>query len=689
MARYWVGGSGTWDGTTTTNWSASSGGAGGASAPTSADDVIFNSASNATAYTVTISGGATVCRSVTVAGPASGNVTFSGTTAWSVYGSFTLPASGITWSYSGTITFASTSTGNTITTNGISLTSTPIVFNGSGGGWTLGSALTNTTVTFTNGTFSTGNYNCTGTVWTNSGTGTTSVSLGSSTITLANTNGWSFGTTTGLTFNAGTSTINLSNTGITFAFGGLTYNNVNFNSTINNSSIGITGSNTFANLTIATPGGTGVRPVNFSANQTITGTFTANGGSYTNRMLIQSNTLGTAFTITAATVSVSYADFRDITGAGAGTWSGTSLGDCGGNSGITFTGAKTVYWNLAGSQNWSATGWATSSGGTPAAANFPLAQDTAIVDQNSAITTLTMDYVWNVGTVNMSARTSAMTFTYTSLAIVYGDWSNGTGVTIGGSSPVPFNGRNKTQTITSNGVQMFGITINAIGGTVAINGNFTTYATTLTSTLTYGTLDLTNGGAGNYTFSTGLFSSSNSNTRAITFGSGQITCTGSGTAFTTATKTNLTITVGTGTISMTSASAKTFAGGGATFPTLNQGGSGALTIQGANTFTNITNTVQPATITFPASTTNTFTNFSLSGTAGNLITINSSTSGTRATVSKSSGTVSVNYLSIQDSAATGGASWYAGANSTNVSNNTGWIFTAPPTGQNSNFFAFF
>jgi hypothetical protein len=43
--RYWVGGSGTWDAVTTTNWSATSGGAGGASAPVAADAVIFDSAS--------------------------------------------------------------------------------------------------------------------------------------------------------------------------------------------------------------------------------------------------------------------------------------------------------------------------------------------------------------------------------------------------------------------------------------------------------------------------------------------------------------------------------------------------------------------------------------------------------------------------------------------------------------------
>ena len=61
-------------------------------------------------------------------------------------------------------------------------------------------------------------------------------------------------------------------------------------------------------------------------------------------------------------------------------------------------------------------------------------------------------------------------------------------------------------------------------------------------------------------------------------------------------------------------------------------------------------------------------------------------------LSKSSGTVSVGYLSIRDSNATGGAGWYAGTTSTNVSNNLGWIFTAPPTPGGAyagNFFAFF
>lgn len=54
--RYWVGGTGTWDGSDTSHWSASSGGSAGASVPTGGDDVFFNASSGA--GTVTNSGGA-------------------------------------------------------------------------------------------------------------------------------------------------------------------------------------------------------------------------------------------------------------------------------------------------------------------------------------------------------------------------------------------------------------------------------------------------------------------------------------------------------------------------------------------------------------------------------------------------------------------------------------------------------
>lgn len=54
--------------------------------------------------------------------------------------------------------------------------------------------------------------------------------------------------------------------------------------------------------------------------------------------------------------------------------------------------------------------------------------------------------------------------------------------------------------------------------------------------------------------------------------------------------------------------------------------------------------------------------------------------GTPFTLSKASGTVTADYLSLKDSTATGGATFYAGSHSTDVSGNSGWIFTDIPSG---------
>ncbi len=51
--RYWVGGTANWDGTAGTKWSATSGGAGGASVPTVADDVFFDANSGTGIVTLT------------------------------------------------------------------------------------------------------------------------------------------------------------------------------------------------------------------------------------------------------------------------------------------------------------------------------------------------------------------------------------------------------------------------------------------------------------------------------------------------------------------------------------------------------------------------------------------------------------------------------------------------------------
>jgi hypothetical protein len=156
-----------------------------------------------------------------------------------------------------------------------------------------------------------------------------------------------------------------------------------------------------------------------------------------------------------------------------------------------------------------------------------------------------------------------------------------------------------------------------------------------------------------------------------------------GSQWTCTTATGLTVSGLGATLTMTNASAKTFAGGSANWGaiTLDQGDAGQLTISGSNTFANISNSYNATAATsirFTSGTTQTVLDFTAAGTSGKVLTIDSTTPGTAATLSKATGTVSVDYLSIQDSTATGGATWYAGSNSTNVSGNTGWVFDAAP-----------
>jgi hypothetical protein len=74
----------------------------------------------------------------------------------------------------------------------------------------------------------------------------------------------------------------------------------------------------------------------------------------------------------------------------------------------------------------------------------------------------------------------------------------------------------------------------------------------------------------------------------------------------------------------------------------------------------------------------------------NYVILSSTTAGTQATLSKASGTVSVSYVKIKDSIATGGATWLAQTTNGNIDNgnNTGWIFGAY-SANNSKFLAFF
>jgi hypothetical protein len=76
-SRFWVGGTGTWDGSTTTNWAATSGGAGGQSVPGSSDTVTFDASSGGGTVTVAASIGGTETIQSLTAGAFTGTLDFS------------------------------------------------------------------------------------------------------------------------------------------------------------------------------------------------------------------------------------------------------------------------------------------------------------------------------------------------------------------------------------------------------------------------------------------------------------------------------------------------------------------------------------------------------------------------------------------------------------------------------------
>lgn len=188
--RFWVGGSGTWDASDTSHWSATSGGASGASVPTSSDTVTFDSNSGAAA-------------TVTIAAAAAAAVTIN--------------KSDLTLTHSA---------GSTVTG----------------------------AVTLTTGTLNTNGQTCSWASFSSSNSNTRTLTLGASAISLTGTGTvWGCGTSTNLTVTANTATITLStasSTARTFAGGGKTYGTLTYTVASSPGSLTLTGANTFSTLNV-------------------------------------------------------------------------------------------------------------------------------------------------------------------------------------------------------------------------------------------------------------------------------------------------------------------------------------------------------------------------------------------------------------------------------------------------------
>lgn len=432
--RYWVGGTGTWNTTNTANWSATSGGAGGATVPTIDDDVFINNGSSTAAFTITANTAGIICNNLTVSG-LNGALTFTtGTTGntINVSGNLSFPSTGnrVNNMTAGEFNFRPKKLVggiNTIDLGGTSLFNVFFYNQSAAGdrppdgtyGWSLTSNFNATgTVTHNGGSLSLNNINFNAVAITNTATAyKRSIDFGSATITLSSTANSVIGTistTTNLTsFNCGTSTLKLTGATVAFLPTNSTFYNVEFNNSAQ-TAITIGSSGTFNNLTFAPRASVGISTVTLTNGITLTvnNLLSINSGNANakTRIAIVSSTVGTPATINATNKTISDADFRDITATQ--NLSGTRLGDCGGNTNITFDASKTVYLNTPTGGDWSVLNWSSTIGGATNDAYYPLPQDQALLDDVglNANATISSASLYNMPALRNGARTLNLTF---------------------------------------------------------------------------------------------------------------------------------------------------------------------------------------------------------------------------------------------------------------------------------------
>lgn len=648
--RYWVGGSGDW--ASTTKWSATSGGASGASVPTSSDDVIINSSSGSP--TITTTGGTRSCLTLTTTGA---TCTFSTSGFVDVYGNATLSS---TTTFS-TATLRMRATG-TLSQNGATLSSGLTITAGAAGVVTLGSNLATggtSDIELVSGTLntSTSNYSITcDELLANNSTTARGLTLNASTVNVVT---WTMGSLSGLTISAGTSTINCA--GGDFDGGGKTYATVIHTVTdpVIDYAYTISGANAFTTFTLRN--NTTV-PVNVDAiigsNQTVTGTFTASCNSSNKRLRLLSSSMTattvssrtTQVTITAGTTSLSYVDFRGIVGAGTAAWTGTSLGNIENNSGITFTAAVTRYAKAVNTSfsgytsGFNKIGWSATNGGATGA-SIPLPQDTVYFTSSAGAGTYLIDnlicaQLICTGFTQTITNTINLVYCYGNAALDFGaggTYSSGDGIVLRGTG---------TQTITANNSSVRTTRIQAITGTYSLVGNFTCGDN---FNVDNGTFTV-----GAYNFTTSEFLVTTTDTAAINMGSGTWTLTGSVVQWSISNP-SATLNKQTANIVIDATDTGiTFAGNGLDYPKItfaNATAGQTITFSGDNTIAELASTKTVAyTLRFTAGSTTTISAFTVSGTAGNVVTITSTTT-SRATLIK-------------------GTPWNVGVNSTS-SNSSG------------------
>jgi hypothetical protein len=231
--------------------------------------------------------------------------------------------------------------------------------------------------------------------------------------------------------------------------------------------------------------GTAVKTSEFvvDGDVTVGGNLTLTGNSRINQLLVRTSTRGTGRTITCnGTVTVTNTDFRDITGAGSGSWdfsAQTDVGNALGNSGVTFPAAATQT-TTTNFSNWTTATWTS---------RLPLPQDDVVASCN----TFTMDMPRYGRNINLSGCTGATGVAVATSGDFHGDLTLPSATTpMSGTGILTFVGRG-SHTITSNGNTFTGLAVidAVVGvGTYTLADAFTSNRSSAgVITLTSGTFD--------------------------------------------------------------------------------------------------------------------------------------------------------------------------------------------------------
>jgi len=694
----------TWqgDGGTDTNWSTANNWHGSVTdhvKPAAGDSVVFNNAVNCTLNENTASIASLNCTG---------------------YTGILSHSSGITLTVAGNVTLVS-GMGYTAAsrTSAITITGTGNFYSGgkSIGDFTVnGSGITVTLQDNFDGNDKTGDpgssLNVTaGTLDTNNktiSTGRTTVSSGANLILSSNTLTFAGGVGGGCVLDLrlgsvtiGTATVNVNSNGSTgIKSGGNIYNLVINLGT--SSYIYFPNGTTITSLTIngAASKTSGFR---FSSGETHTITnLTIAGNSSINRLLIRGETLGTSSTITVRTggsVTLSNVDFRDIHlhNTDADPYNASAItggsGDCGGNTGITFTTADDWYWNGSGTRNFSDyTYWytATNGGGSQmASTRCPLPQDTCYINGDSidGATTIDQDLPRVCKTLDCTSASAFNLHLNNVAQTFYGGLTLVANVTItAGDVYFESGDRSGSNTFTTAGKTLSNIYFQNLGATLVISGNMdATYDIFHLA----GTLDCA---TNDPNVTARLFYGYYTWTRTLNMGDGTWTAdaTIASIPWQFSTTTNLTLNANGSTIVMgyNGTNAQTFKGGNLTYNNLSivGGSTQVTTIEGSNNFNTFTINA-PKTVKLTAGTTTTVNSLVATGDADNLIHIDSTTSSS-ASIVDTSGTNTVHYCHIGETGAvnaSGGATWDATDNC-QVNSSTGWTVA---TANTTNFFQFF